>query len=326
MHRALVLIALLLPVVQVEAQPAPLALVQTIPLPGVEGRIDHMALDAGGHRLFVAALGNNTVEVVDLKTGKDTHSIHGLHEPQGIVFLPKTDRIAVTNGGNGVCDFFDGRSFHLLKSVAFSDDADNIRYDQEKERLYLSYGDGGIGVVDGVTGDILYRIRLAGHPESFQLEHSGSRIFVNVPDAGRIEVIDRKKRAVTAVWSVPDARANFPMALDEADHRLFVGCWDPTRLLVYNTETGKVVTSLTIAGDVDDLYYDTKRRRIYASCGQGYIDVVQQAGPDDYRIAAKLPTAIEARTSLFAPEQDRLYLAVPHRGSQQAEVRVYTAE
>ncbi len=309
-----------------EAEEAgPLRLIQTIPLRNVEGRIDHMAVDLKGERLFIAALGNNTVEIVDLRAGKHIGTITGLHEPQGVGFVPEFNKLFVANAQSGACDVFDGSSFKPLKSIKFSDDADNIRYDAETRRVYVGYGSGGLGIIDAASGDQLSTIKLEGHPESFQLEKSGPRIFVNIPTSQKIVIVDREKRATATVWTTSDATANFPMALDETHHRLFVGFRKPAKLTVFDTESGKVVTNLDSPGDADDIFYDGTRQRIYISGGDGFIGIIQQRDADQYKTLTKIPTASGARTSLFVPELRRLYLAVPHRGAQTAEVRVYEA-
>jgi DNA-binding beta-propeller fold protein YncE len=304
----------------------PLRLVQTIPLTNVEGRIDHIAMDLKGQRLFVAALGNNTLEVLDVRAGNRIRSITGLHEPQGVGFIAEFNRIFVANGKSGACDVFDGSSFKLIKSVKFSDDADNVRYDAKARRVYVGYGSGGLGIIDAATGDQLGEIKLEGHPESFQLEKSGPRIFVNIPTSQKIIVVDREKRTATTTWSTSGATANFPMALDETHHRLFVGFRKPAKLVVFDTESGKAVATLDSPGDADDIFYDNSRRRIYVSGGDGSIGIVQQNDADHYTTMAKIPTSTGARTSLFVPELSRFYLAVPHRGAQTAEVRVYEAQ
>jgi len=307
-------------------EPTPLRLVQTIPLPNVEGRIDHMAVDLKGQRLFIAALGNNTVEVLDLRAGKRIRSITGLHEPQGVGFIPEFNKIFVANAKSGACEVFDGSSFKPIKSIKFSDDADNIRYDAAARRVYVGYGTGGLGIIDAATGDQLGEIKLEGHPESFQLEKSGPRIFVNIPTSQKITVVDREKRAATMTWPTSAATANFPMALDETHHRLFVGFRKPAKIIVFDTEAGKVVANLDSAGDADDIFYDSSRRRVYISGGEGFLSIFQQNDPDHYKPMTKIPTATGARTSFFVPELNRLYLAVPHRGTQRAEVRVYEAQ
>jgi DNA-binding beta-propeller fold protein YncE len=318
------LIGLIALAVATEAgESAALKLVQTIPLPNVEGRIDHMAVDLKGQRLFVAALGNNTVEIIDLREGKRFHSITGLHEPQGVAFIPEFNKIFVANGKSGACDIFDAASLKLVKSVKFSDDADNVQYDAAARRVYVGYGSGALGIIDAATGDHLDDIKLDGHPESFQLEKSGRRIFVNVPTSQKVAVVDREKRTVMAAWPVAEARANFPMALDEDHHRLFVGARQPAKLVVFDTESGRPVGNLDIPDDADDIFYDAARRQIYISGGEGVIGILRQNDTDHYTMVGKVPTAAGARTSFFVPEHNRLYLAVPHRGKQRAEIRIY---
>src|SRR5438128_798888 len=301
-------------------------LVQTIALPNVEGRIDHMAVDLKGQRLFIAALGNNTVEVLDLHAGKRIRSITGLHEPQGVGFVSEFNKLFVANAKTGACDILDGESLKLIKSVNFSDDADNVRYDAATRRVYVGYGSGGLGIMDAATGDQLGEIKLEGHPESFQLEKSGPRIFVNIPTSQKVAVVDREKRAMTTAWPTAGATANFPMALDETHHQLFVGFRKPAKLAVFDTESGKIVANLDSAGDADDIFYDSSRRRVYISGGEGFLSIFEQPSPDNYTRMVKIPTAAGARTALFVPELNRLYLAIPHRGSQRAEVRVYEAQ
>ncbi len=207
----------------------------------------------------------------------------------------------------------------------FTGDADNVRYDAVRSVLYVGYGEGALGVADPRGGKVTGRIPLDAHPESFQLEKSGPRIFVNVPNAGHIAVIDRERRVVTDKWPVTGAAANFPMALDEAGHRLFVGCRKPARVLVFDTRTGKATGQFDCAGDTDDLFYDEARKRLYVSGGEGVLDAFGAAG-GNFVLLKKIQTAPGARTSLFVPDLSRLFLAVPHRGNQRAEVRVYVAD
>ncbi|HZS07607.1 MAG TPA: YncE family protein [Blastocatellia bacterium] len=304
----------------------PLRLVQTIALPAVEGRIDHLAADLQSQRLFLAALGNNTLEVIDLTAGRVIHSVKGLHEPQGVAFVPEAGAVYVANGGNGRCEAFAADSLAPLRGAKFSGDADNLRYDAATKLLYVGYGDGAIGIFEALTGKIVGEIRLPAHPEAFSLEQSGSRIFVNIPKAKQVAVIDRNQRAVVAQWPVTQAAANYPMALDEAHHRLFIGCRQPARLLVLDTDSGKVVAQVECAGDTDDVFYDAKNGRVYMSGGEGFISVFARLDADKYQPMARIPTAAGARTSLFVPALGRLYLAVPRRGGQSAEVRVYETQ
>jgi DNA-binding beta-propeller fold protein YncE len=305
---------------------APLKLKQTIPLLGVEGRIDHFAFNPASQRLFVCALGNNSVEVLDLRKGERVYSITGLGAPQGVGYAPELNRLFVANDKGGVCKIYDGKSFQAVGELNLEDDADNVRYDEAKKKIYVGFGSGGIAVVNAPDGKQVGSIKLNAHPEAFQLEKNGNRIFVNVPNSRHVAVIDRDKGEVVARWKTDLAFANFPMALDEADHRLFVGCRLPSRLVVLNTDSGDVVAKTDISGDCDDLFYDAKRRRLYAICGAGKIDVIDQIDPNTYRVSTTIGTADGARTGLFVSERDVLFVAVPHRGSQQAEVRCYQIE
>jgi DNA-binding beta-propeller fold protein YncE len=313
--------------VSVHAQSATrLELKQTIALPGVEGRIDHLAFDATGERLFVCALGNNTVEVLDLRKGERVHSITGLGGPQGVAYLPELDRIFVANDKGGICKIYDAKSYENVGEIDFKDDADNARYDDSSKRLFVGFGSGGIGIISAPEGKSIGSIKLSAHPEAFELEKQGHRIFVNVPNARHVAVIDRDKGEVIATWRTDLAFGNFPIALDETNHRLFVGCRFPSKLVVLKTESGKVIAKIDISGDSDDLFYDSKRHRIYAICGAGKIDIIEQADANTYKALAKIDTADGARTGLFVPERDSLFVAVPHRGSQQAEIRRYQIE
>ena len=301
----------------------PLTLARAIELPHVEGRIDHLALDSTGERLFVAALGNNTIEVVDVKNGTHLKSLPGFREPQGIASLPDAQLIAVANGqGEGV-QLISASEYRLVKPIALGDDADNVRYDAAAKRLYVGYGDGALAGINPADGKVTGTAKLAGHPESFQLERTGSRIFVNVPSAEHIAVVDRNTMTVTSRWPVSVAKSNFPMALDESNHRMFVGCRKPAKVLVYDTTTGKEISAFDIVGDTDDMFYDSQRKRLYVAGGEGFIDVLDASSPATLTRLARITAAAGARTAQFATEQGRLYLAVPHRGAQRAEIRVY---
>lgn len=302
---------------------ASVRLVGSIELPRVDGRIDHLAFDSARQRLFVAALGNNTVELLDLKENTHLNSLQGFHEPQGIAVATDAMILGVANGeGNGI-QLLDARDYHVTKSVSLGDDSDNVRYDADAGRFYVGYGSGALAAVQPTDGRVLASVRLPAHPESFQIERQGSRMFVNVPDAAQIAVLDRKGMKVVATWPVTDAKANFPMALDEANHRLFIGCRRPAKALIIDTNSGKTAGSFDIVGDTDDLFYDSARKRVYVSGGEGYLDAFQDQGDGTFRRIAHVQTAGGARTSLFVPELSRIYLAVPHRGGQRAEVRVY---
>jgi DNA-binding beta-propeller fold protein YncE len=208
-------------------------------LPGVKGRFDHFAIDTKSRRLFVAALGNNTLEVLDLAAGKRIKTITGLHKPTGVLYLTTPNQIGVANGDDGTFKLFDGTSYALTKTIGSLDDADNVRFDPKTKLIYVGYKDGAVAVIDSATMKQTGSIKLAAHPESFQLEANGSRIFVNIPDVKQVAVVDREAKSVVATWPMTEFTANFPMALDEANHRLFVGCRQPARLVVFDTAAGK---------------------------------------------------------------------------------------
>lgn len=309
---------------------APLVLVRIIPIPGVEGRFDHMAVDNMGGRVFAAIYGNDSVEVIDTARGRRVRSIQeGFSKPQMVAYLPDSNRIVVSSEGDGSCKIFDADTFKLIDTVKFSDDADQLRYDPAAKRVYVGYGDGGesaIGVFDATTNKrIESEFKVAAHPESFQLEEKGPMIFVNLASISQIAVIDRNSRKIVN-WKLEQAGTNFPMALDEAHRRLFVAARKPARLLVLDMDTGKEIASLPGAIDTDDMSYDSDRKRIYVTSGEGFIFVYQQIDADRYQRIAKIPTAIGARTSAYTGQvgkHNSFYLAVPARANRGAELWVY---
>ena len=308
------------------AQPADLLqLTRTIVLPDVRGRIDHLSVDLDSGRLFVAALGNNTVEVVDLRARRRSARLEHLRAPQGVAYVPDAKRLFVASGGSGTVHVFAGDTLAPLGDIKALDDADNVRYEPVSGRVYVGYGS-ALAVLSARTMQLESRIKLAGHPESFQLDGNGSRIFVNVPNAQQIAVVDRARGSVVSTWDVGETRANFPMALDEVSHRLFVGTRGPAALLVFDTESGRRIASVPIGGDADDLFFDGARKRIYAICGEGLITVIQQQDADRYVGIGKVTTAPGARTGLFVPIERTLYVAVPAQPSARAEIRAYTVE
>ena len=300
-----------------------LRLKSTIDLPSVAGRIDHMDIDLKTQRVFVAALGNNTIEVVDIKQGKKIEAIRGFEEPQGVLVLPDFNQLCVTNGGAGNCTFLDLNSFRILKTIESLEDADNIRYDGKTKLVYVAYGSGGLAVLDPSKAQLLRSLPLTHHPESFQLEVTGSKLFVNVPGENKVVVFNRLGRAL-ASWKLEGADNNFPMALDERDHLLFVGCRTPARIIVLDTKTGKTVTAIRIGGDVDDVFFDAERRRLYASCGEGFVDVVARQAVDRYENVDRLHTRPGARTSLLVPSLNLLVVAAPRSGGKDAQLLVYS--
>ena len=309
---------------QPSTQSKTLALIGTIALPDVSGRIDHLAFDPVSQRIFVDALGNKSVEVVDFKNNKSIHSIQNLSEPQGIVFIRENNTVFVANGGNGVCDVFNANTFQKITTIQLSGDADNVRYDSVNKRIYVGYGNGGIAVIDAGTFKQVADIQLQGHPESFQLDIAAKKIYVNVPDKQQVEIIDLDKQIVIDRWKLTAAKSNFPMALDAANHRLFNGCRHPAKLLVLDAETGKLITAIDTDSDVDDIFYNQKNGSIYLSCGGGYVDIFKQETPNNYTLVEKIPSRSGARTSLFIPQTDRLIVASPKSFSNGAALLVYS--
>src|SRR2546428_5039847 len=292
----------------------------SIDLPSVKGRIDHFGVDLKQQRLFVAALGNDTLEVVDVKSSRRQRSLDGFGEPQGVLYLPEFDRIYVANGSANRVDILDGTSLARIKGVAGLDDADNVRYDAGARKVYVGYGNGALRALDPATGGSSGDIRLAGHPESFQLETRGTRIFVNVPPARHIAVVDRTKHAVVATWGVPGAESNYPMALDESGRRLFVGARKPAVLLVYDIDSGKVVAKQPIGEDTDDIFFDPQRKRLYVICGEGRIDIVRQENPDRYSLERTVRTAPRERNGLLATRKGKRYLGAPASGGSTVSI------
>lgn len=311
-----------------DAAPKPaVRLIQTVPLPDVHGRIDHFALDFRGRRLFMSALGNNTVEVFDLRSHRRAHTIRGLREPQGVSYATRSGRLFVANGGDGSVRMYDGATYRLLRAVRLSSDADDARYDAATNRVFVGYGDrgsAGIAILDGASGKLLGAIPLPAHPEGFQLEENGPKIFVNIPSAGNIvDVLNRDTGKVLATWRLAGARENFPMALDDPADRLFIVCRAPAELLILDGGSGKIVARIPSAKRADDVWYDAANRRVYVSGGGGFLEVVAQEGADRYRELARVPTAPGARTSLLAPRLQRLYVGVWGRSGRPEELRIY---
>ena len=308
----------------------PLVFDRIIPMPAVAGRIDHMTVDPETGRIFAAVYGNDTVEVLDVHRAREMAVIRGgLGEPQGVAFLPKANRIAVTSDIGGTVTFFNATTYARIGSVSFGDDADQIRYEASSHRLYVGYGDGAqsaIGIIDTQTWQKLPQTyRLDEHPESFQVDEPSHRIFVNVASRGEVEVI-HLDTGKTDTWKLPGAWENFPMALDLQDHRIFVAARRPARMMVLDSDTGRLIASLPGADDTDDMWYDATRRRIYEPSGEGFIFVFQQVTPDIYDRVARIPTPIGARTSAYfgqVGKHNSLYVAVPPRANRGAEMWLF---
>jgi DNA-binding beta-propeller fold protein YncE len=309
------------------AQPdSPLRLVRTIALPDVQGSIERMAVDLKEQRVFVAARDNNSVEVVDLKSGTRTHRITGLSEPQGIAYVPRLNRLLVTNRGDGTMGLFEGRSFGLVSSIKVGDHLGNVRYSSSVKRAFVGYGEGAISTIDPASGKILGTVALSAHPEGFEAEKTGSRIYVNVPGASEVAVIDRIKREVVGRWPLAAFRSNFPMALDEAHGRLFIGTRQPERLVVLDTKSGRMIADFLCSKDAGDLFFDPASGRIYLSCGEGFVEVFEQRSADMYFHVATIATAPGAGSSLLVPEWRLFFVSVPPQHDSAASLMVYETQ
>jgi DNA-binding beta-propeller fold protein YncE len=303
------------------AEPAPLMLESKIPLGDVSGRIDHFAIDAARQRLFVAELANNSIGVIDLKERKLLRTLTGFNEPQGIAYEPSTDALFVANAGDGMVFLFHGADLAPAGRIELGDDADNIRLDATAHRVVVGYASGALAVIDPATRTKVADIALKAHPEAFELDTASGRIFVNVPDAGQIAVVDRAAGKQIASWPMREAAANFPMAIDPDGDLVIVAFRAPSRLMAF-AQDGSTVFNLPSCGDADDVFIDAKRHRLYVSCGEGVVDVLERRGTVYQRIA-QVPTASGSRTSFFLAEADQLFVAVRSSGREPAAVWVF---
>jgi len=324
---------LLAPIFSLNAQNSPLKLVQTIPMPGVQGRLDHFGLDVKGKRIFVAALGENqnTVEVLDLGSGKLVASIPGQSKPQGIFYSVEFSKVFVANGDDGTCKIFRANDFKLIGSLRVGTDADHVGYDPATKYLYVGIGDaksGALSIIDTRTNKHVKDIKTDARPGGIKIEQSGggSRIFVTLAGSTKLGVVDRSKGEEIRTFPATNAGGSVALALDEGHHRLFAGVRNPPLLVVLDTESGRQISQLEGVAGIDDLWWDARRQRVYASGGRGfdvgYVYVYQQKDPDHYELEGKVATAPGAGTSLWAPELDRLYVAAPASEKQAAAVLV----
>jgi DNA-binding beta-propeller fold protein YncE len=300
-----------------------LHLYKTIPLPGVKGRIDHLDINLKDQTLYVAALGNNSVEAVDLKTGTIIHSINDLDEPQGVCYIPQRQEIFVANGGNGDCYFYNANGFEKLATIHLGADADDVRYDSTDSKIYVGYGAGGIAVIDADTRRQTADVKLPGHPESFQIDKTLHLLFVNIAGAHMVGVIDLALMKLIHQWKRSTPAANFPMAMDSEQHRVLIGYRHPSTLLIIDGKTGQEITANTMVGDADDLYYDNGTAEIFISGGDGYLSIFQQQGHNVYAQIANIATSSGARTSLFVPALKIFVVAARALPGKNAQLLVY---
>jgi DNA-binding beta-propeller fold protein YncE len=300
-----------------------LTLVKEIPMPSVKGRIDHMAFNLKNKMLYVAALGNNTVEVIDLQKGSIVHSIEGVEEPQGLAYIPDQNEIAVASGGNGDCVFYNASTFKKLAMVHLPSDADNIRYDAEERKLYVGYGNGGMAVIDPTIHKQIGDVKLSAHPESFQLDKKNKLLFANLPDDHSIAVIDLKSLQIAHSWKMEKLRANFPMTLDTTDNLVIVGFRHPATLVAFDNKTGKQISQTDLVGDVDDLFYNMDKKQLIASGGDGSINVFQKTTDNRFQLVSSIATRQGARTSLLITSLQYFILANRAEGNRAASISVF---
>jgi len=299
-----------------------LSIKQTIPLSDVSGRIDHIDVNLKDQILYIAALGNNSLEAVDLKNSKTVQSFKGLDEPQGVAYIPQTHEVMVANGGNGSCIFYNTYSLGKTASIDLGTDADDVRYDSNSKKIYVGYGDGGIAVIDAIKHEKIADIKLSAHPEGFQLDKQLRKVFVNVPEAGQIDVIDLETLAVAHKWKTKYG-ANFPMAIDETRHILFIGYRRPGKLVAINAGNGKTISETDLVQDTDDLFFDERSNKIYASGGGGAINIFAFDGATFKKIA-NIPVRIGARTSLLIPSYSLFVLAERAVAGKDAQLDVFS--
>jgi DNA-binding beta-propeller fold protein YncE len=299
----------------------PLVLEAKLPLGQVSGRIDHLGIDLKRQRLLVAELGNNSLGVVDLAAGKVLRRITGLSEPQGVAYVPFSDSVFVANAGDGSVRVLRGEDLAPIGRIELGDDADNVRVETARNRVLVGYGKGALAVIDPASLSKTADIRLKAHPEGFQIDETGTQVFVNVPDAREISVVDL---ATGSTLSLPTqgAGSNFPMAIDGDAHRFLSVFRSPPILMALSSQDGHVVAKGETCGDADDVFVDRKRHRVYVSCGQGGVDVLE-SDEQGYQRLARVPTVPGARTSLFAPELDRLFVAVRAESNEPAAIWVF---
>ena len=303
------------------AEVSPLALDAKIPLGEVRGRIDHLALDVARQRLYIAELGNDSLGIVDLRAGRMLKTLTGLLEPQGVGYVPSTDTIWVTSGADGALHLFRGESGEPDGVLPVGDDPDNLRVDANANRVYVGYGSGAIAIFDALTRKKVGDIALRAHPEGFQLDASSKHLYVNVPDARQIAVIDLATGRQSDRWTAGGTlAANFPLALDHDGQRALVGYRSPATLVVHATQSGQEVNRVPLCGDADDIAWAAAKHYAYVSCGEGVLDVIDLGGNRAQRVA-RVPTAKGARTLLYSPDLDRVYVAI--RATEQVPAAIW---
>lgn len=311
----------------------PLQLVQTIPMPNVKGRLDHIDVDVTGNRLFVAGLENGTLEVVDLNTGKRIHSIPGFKKPQGALYVEELNKLFVASGDDAMLRVFKGDTLEILDSIRLEPGPNRVVYEPHTKVVYVGYGGkdagkdyGEVGIIDATTDKHIGDIKVAAHPSELLLNQSGTTLFVFTSVANELHVIDTSPRKIVSTWKVTSDHPG-DAAFDESTKRLFIGTRTPPEMIVMDSQSGKEIAHLATAEGMDGVYFDNRRKRVYVSGGRGlpagFACVYQQKDADHYESIGKIPTREGAGTSLWSRELDRYYVATPANSHQDAALLVY---
>jgi hypothetical protein len=312
---------------------SPLKLTQKIPLPNVKGRIDHMDVDVAGKRLFVAGLENDTLEVVDLKAGKRARSVSGVKTPQGVAYIPALNKVFVANENDDTLKVFRGDTLNLLDKIRLDLGANRVTYDPHSKKLYVGYGGasakmdhGKVGIIDAENDKHIGDIQVGVRPAEILMDKSGQTLFVFESVASKIQVIDARKGQVLSTWPVSSQRPG-DGAFDENTHRLLIGTRTPPAMIVMDPVSGKEVANLPTVEGMDGVYFDAHLKRVYVSGGRGFdvgsVFVYQQHDSDHYTQIGRIPTAPGAGTSLWSPELNRVYVAAPANGKEEAAILVF---
>ncbi len=294
-----------------------LAIQGQIPLPGCQGRIDHLAIDFDHQRLFVAELGNDTVAVVDIANRRLIRRLEGHDEPQGIAYFAPLNRLYVADGGDGTIRAYDATTFKRVATARLSGDADNVRIDSVARRVYVGYGVGALAVFEPDSLKQIDDIALKAHPEGFQLSPHDGNVYINVPGAGAIVVADRATARSVATWPATRWSSNYPMAIDEQDHAILSVFRRPARIARYSMKDGALIAEAEVCGDADDVFVDAKRNRAYVICGAGVVDVLDR---QTLKRIDQIPTSPGARTGLYSTAADALFVAARAEGNHEAAV------
>ena len=313
---------------QIPAGPAPLKLIQTISLAGVDGALDHMAIDVRRQRLFVPAEQHQSLEVVDLKSGKRIRTIGEARWPSTVIYHRESDQVFVSDRADGTCKVFNGETYELVKTIKLAVGADNAAYDAPTHLLYVAAAGRHaglpytlIGIIDASTSQHIGDIEVdSANVQAMAFESSGPKMFADLADVSKVAVIDREKRTVLATWpTTPQCQRPYAMALDSIHHRLFLGCrmfatqaewWQPGKMMVVDTESGKPVATLDAGGGADEMFFDPATQRIYSQGYEGIADVWKEVDPDHYESIGRIQGGVHGKTSLLVPELNRYYVAV----------------